>query len=169
MYLAEDRIMCLEILTRKDSNWILNYIPNCKAITDPPTGSLQLIKQRRRWTNGSMFAGFHVLRHCCKVWRRKNSCMRNFFLIPMFMYMFLQTCITFVLVGIFYGTFSSIVRSQFTPSEDGNTKCISTEMAAVLENIFILMLAITFVFSTMVDIRESETGFKLLILGFGLL
>ncbi len=95
--------------------------------------------------------------------------MRNFFLIPMFMYMFLQTCITFVLVGIFYGTFSSIVRSQFTPTDDGSTKCISTELAAVLENIFILMLAMTFVFSTMVDIRESEMGFKLLILGFGLL
>ena len=26
MYLAEDRIMCLEILVKRDSKWILKYV-----------------------------------------------------------------------------------------------------------------------------------------------
>ena len=47
MYLAEDRIMCLEILVKRDCNWILNYVPGCKALTDPPTSLSVLIKQRR--------------------------------------------------------------------------------------------------------------------------
>lgn len=61
MYLAEDRIMCLEIIAKKNCNYILKYIPGCKAVTDPPNTMKQLIKQRRRWHNGSMFASFHVL------------------------------------------------------------------------------------------------------------
>ena len=44
MYLAEDRIMCLEILTKRDNNWILKYVPGCKALTDPPTTLSILIK-----------------------------------------------------------------------------------------------------------------------------
>jgi len=33
MFLAEDRILCLEIFTRK--NYILKYLPDARAETDP--------------------------------------------------------------------------------------------------------------------------------------
>ncbi len=72
MYLAEDRIFCLEILVKKNNNYILNYVPHCKAVTDPPTSIIGLIKQRRRWTNGSMFASYHVAWHVCKIWNRSQ-------------------------------------------------------------------------------------------------
>ena len=85
------------------------------------------------------------------------------------MYMLLQTCIGFVLVGIFYGTFSSIVRLQFDNTLGKVSSCVTTETAAILENIFILLLAGVFMYSTMIDIQESDMGFKILILGFGLL
>ena len=29
MYLAEDRIMCLEVLIKRGENWILKYVPGC--------------------------------------------------------------------------------------------------------------------------------------------
>jgi chitin synthase len=61
MYLAEDRIMCLELLVKRNCAYKLAYIPGAKAITDPPKDITTLIKQRRRWINGSTFATFHVL------------------------------------------------------------------------------------------------------------
>ena len=44
MYLAVDRIFCLEILVRSGKEWILNYVPDCKALTDPPFSIINLIK-----------------------------------------------------------------------------------------------------------------------------
>ena len=35
-YLAEDRIMCLEIIAKEDCNFIIHYIPGAKCLTDPP-------------------------------------------------------------------------------------------------------------------------------------
>lgn len=61
-YLAEDRIMCLEIIAKKNKEYIISYIPGAKCLTDPPLSLTQLIKQRRRWFNGSMFASLYVLK-----------------------------------------------------------------------------------------------------------
>lgn len=35
MFLAEDRILCLEIFCRKGHNYLLKYIPDSEAYTDP--------------------------------------------------------------------------------------------------------------------------------------
>ena len=66
-YLAEDRIMWLEIIGKKDENFIIEYIPGAKCLTDPPLSLSNLIKQRRRWYNGSLFASFHVLSNIFKI------------------------------------------------------------------------------------------------------
>ena len=42
MMLAEDRILCLEIFTRK--NYILKYIPDAECATDPIKYFLLLMK-----------------------------------------------------------------------------------------------------------------------------
>lgn len=34
MYLAEDRIFCLDIYCRKNKNYILKYVPDSRAVTD---------------------------------------------------------------------------------------------------------------------------------------
>ena len=60
-YLAEDRIMCLEIIAKEHEDFIIHYVPGAKCLTDPPMSLTGLLKQRRRWFNGSMFATFHVL------------------------------------------------------------------------------------------------------------
>ena len=44
MYLAEDRIMCLEILIKRNEAWLLKYIPGSKALTDPPENVMGLIR-----------------------------------------------------------------------------------------------------------------------------
>ena len=46
-FLAEDRIMPLEILASK-GNWTVKYVPGAKCLTDPPLSLLGLMKQRRK-------------------------------------------------------------------------------------------------------------------------
>ncbi len=59
MYLAEDRILCWELVSKRNSNWTLHYVKSARAITDVPDGVAELISQRRRWLNGSFFAAIH--------------------------------------------------------------------------------------------------------------
>lgn len=41
MYLAEDRILCWELVAKRDERWVLKYVKNCKGETDVP-GKLYL-------------------------------------------------------------------------------------------------------------------------------
>lgn len=53
MFLAEDRILGYEIISRKNSNWQLAYVPEVLAITDSCDTLTELFHQRRRWINSS--------------------------------------------------------------------------------------------------------------------
>jgi chitin synthase len=117
-YLAEDRIMCLEIIAKKDEDYIIHYVPGVKCVTDPPLTLTQLLKQRRRWFNGSLFASFYVLTHMCKIWKRKQGTgIRNTFLMLLYLYMFIQVALTFIIVGVFYAVFSIFLREILPSSE----------------------------------------------------
>ncbi|CAG8719821.1 20295_t:CDS:2, partial [Racocetra persica] len=56
MYLAEDRILCFELVTKRQCSWLLRYIKYSQAETDIPEDLPELISQRRRWLNGTFFA-----------------------------------------------------------------------------------------------------------------
>ena len=64
--------MCLEVLIKKKSRYYLRYVPNAEAVTDVPNDLATLIKQRRRWLNGSLFGTLFVLANtfrllsCCR-------------------------------------------------------------------------------------------------------
>jgi cellulose synthase/poly-beta-1,6-N-acetylglucosamine synthase-like glycosyltransferase len=48
MFLAEDRVLCFELLAAKDKRWQLHYEKNARAETDVPPDLWTLIRQRRR-------------------------------------------------------------------------------------------------------------------------
>ena len=60
-YLAEDRIMCLQIYVKSHSRYNIQYVPDAKAFTDAPADMCTLMKQRRRWMNGALFGTTKVL------------------------------------------------------------------------------------------------------------
>ncbi|EAR90455.2 chitin synthase (macronuclear) [Tetrahymena thermophila SB210] len=62
-FLAEDRILCLGIISAKGSNYILKYVPEALAVTDSPETLEEFIHQHRRWTNSMIFALNHVLQN----------------------------------------------------------------------------------------------------------
>ncbi|PLW18733.1 hypothetical protein PCANC_04781 [Puccinia coronata f. sp. avenae] len=77
MYLAEDRILCWELVSKRNSSWILHYVKNSYAVTDVPDQVPELISQRRRWLNGSFFAAIHSTVHFGYLYRSSHSFFRK--------------------------------------------------------------------------------------------
>lgn len=111
MMLAEDRILCLEIFTRQ--NYILKYIPDAMCHTDPIKYFLLLMKQRRRWINGSWFALNHVLKKFpLKLKKSKHSYFRKSAFIFSMFYAWVNQIITFCTLALYY-VFLNIMAKEF--------------------------------------------------------
>ena len=48
IYLAEDRVLCLALVTKKNENYVLRYVKKSLAETDVPESLSELMAQRRR-------------------------------------------------------------------------------------------------------------------------
>lgn len=77
MYLAEDRILCFELVAKRKAAWVLQYVKSSSAETDVPDTMSELILQRRRWLNGSFFAAVYALVHAFDIWRSNHSFVRK--------------------------------------------------------------------------------------------
>ncbi|TPX37505.1 chitin synthase [Synchytrium microbalum] len=62
MYLAEDRILCFELVTKWKERWVLQYVKAAKAETDVPDTVLKSALHRHRWLNGSFFASVYAIK-----------------------------------------------------------------------------------------------------------
>lgn len=79
MYLAEDRILSLGIYCQLDSKYILKYIPDAVAYTDPMKDHENLMNQRRRWINSSLFAFLYVFKnYYFNAMESKHNCCRKY-------------------------------------------------------------------------------------------
>ncbi|GAA6064671.1 hypothetical protein JCM10212_001787, partial [Sporobolomyces blumeae] len=73
----EDRILCWELVAKRGSAWLLHYQRSAYAVTDVPDGVADLISQRRRWLNGSFFAGLHASYHFGYIYRSDHTVWRK--------------------------------------------------------------------------------------------
>ncbi|KAI8843154.1 chitin synthase-domain-containing protein [Chytridium lagenaria] len=109
MYLAEDRILCFELVTKMREAWVLRYVKAAKAETDVPSSVPEFISQRRRWLNGSFFAGIHALSHWYHIFRSGHSFPRKFGFCVEFTYNFISLLFNWfglVSASIFFFCFS---------------------------------------------------------------
>ncbi|KAL8292822.1 hypothetical protein RQP46_000516 [Phenoliferia psychrophenolica] len=67
MYLAEDRILCWELVAKQGESWLLKYVKSAQGETDVPDSIAEFIGQRRRWLNGSFFASTYALTHFMQI------------------------------------------------------------------------------------------------------
>lgn len=86
MYLAEDRILCFELVAKQRSRWILQYVKSSSAETDVPDTMTELILQRRRWLNGSFFAAVYALAHSFQIFKSGHSAKRKTMFMVEFLY-----------------------------------------------------------------------------------
>ncbi|KAJ1570044.1 Chitin synthase, class 1 [Nowakowskiella sp. JEL0078] len=107
-YLAEDRILCFEVFTKADEEWIMRYVKEATANTDAPDKLSIFLNQRRRWFNGSMFAFLSAFASMGAISRSDHTAKRKaLFYIEM---IYLMVDLIFSLLGpmFFYGVFISM-------------------------------------------------------------
>ncbi|KAF0699308.1 Aste57867_10098 [Aphanomyces stellatus] len=132
MYLAEDRILCFELLAREGKMWTMHYVKDAIARTDVPETLVDLIKQRRRWLNGSFFAGLFAIGHFGRVWANSaHSTARKVVFTLQFVYLALQNLLAWFLLSNLYLTFYFVL-----------TLALYAKANAVLEVMLTLYLAI---------------------------
>ncbi|CAI5756179.1 unnamed protein product [Candida verbasci] len=111
MYLAEDRILCFELVAKKGCNWLLRYCKSASAETDVPEALAEFILQRRRWLNGSFFAAIYSLVHFVKVWGSSHSFGRKIFLHIEFFYQFINLIVSWFSIGSYFLVFRILTTS----------------------------------------------------------
>lgn len=68
MYLAEDRILCFELVSKANEKWTLTYVKAARGETDVPEDCAEFIGQRRRWLNGSFAASVYSIVHFYRIY-----------------------------------------------------------------------------------------------------
>lgn len=120
MFLAEDRILCLEVVFKRGEKWHLTYVKQATAETDVPTTISDLIGQRRRWLNGSFAAGIYSILHFGRVYRSKQNIVRMLSLHIQFLYNLLSQFLTWFNLGCYYLTITIIIELSANPKEFGS-------------------------------------------------
>ncbi|WRT66006.1 uncharacterized protein IL334_002957 [Kwoniella shivajii] len=111
MYLAEDRILCWELVSKRQCKWTLHYVKSAYAITDVPDTVPELVSQRRRWLNGSFFAAIHSIVHFGYLYRSSHSFTRKLFLHVELVYQTLSMIFAWFALGNFYIAFFVLTSS----------------------------------------------------------
>ncbi|KAI3424139.1 hypothetical protein D9Q98_009499 [Chlorella vulgaris] len=138
MYLAEDRVLCLEIVARKNSKYYLEYIKEAVAEADPVTGLAGLIKQRRRWLNGTFFAMIYTLSNWNRIWTESHhSFARKSVLSLEFVYLMIMTFAgTWFGIGVFY----TILNQLFLALFNGNQTM--ENVGSILSMIYLFLIIV---------------------------
>ncbi|KAL8668989.1 MAG: hypothetical protein Q9168_006403 [Polycauliona sp. 1 TL-2023] len=78
LYMAEDRILCYELVMKKDSvAWHLGYVKSAKAETDIPDNMADFITQRRRWLNGTFASTIYSLIYFFRIYQSAHGVVRT--------------------------------------------------------------------------------------------
>ncbi|KAK7706510.1 Chitin synthase, class 2 [Botryosphaeria dothidea] len=118
MYLAEDRILCWELVAKRSERWVLKYVKSATGETDVPDAVPEFISQRRRWLNGAFFAAVYSLLHFRQIWATDHTLWRKILLHIEFVYQFVSLLFTYFSLANFYLTFYFIAGSLSDPKLD---------------------------------------------------
>ncbi|KAI9900358.1 hypothetical protein N3K66_004620 [Trichothecium roseum] len=115
MFLAEDRILCFELVAKAGQKWHLTYIKAAKGETDVPEGAAEFISQRRRWLNGSFAATLYSLMHFGRMYKSGHNLVRMFFLHVQLLYNILNLIFTWFSLSSYYLTTTVIMDLVGSP------------------------------------------------------
>jgi chitin synthase len=117
MFLAEDRILCFEVVAKAGSKWHLSYVKSAKAETDVPDGAAEFISQRRRWLNGSFAATIYSLMHFGRMYGSSHNIIRMIFFHLQLLYNTFSTLFSWFMLSSFWLTTSVIMDLVGDPTE----------------------------------------------------
>ena len=120
MYLAEDRILSLGIYCQEDAKFTLKYVPNAIAYTDPMKDHENLMNQRRRWINSSLFAFHYVFKnYYFNVVDSKHNFYRKYISLNISMFLALLSMLNSYITPAlyFFVLYSTIFQLKFKGSD----------------------------------------------------
>ncbi|KAH0579371.1 Chitin synthase, class 1 [Termitomyces sp. 'cryptogamus'] len=146
MFLAEDRILCFELVAKAGERWTLTYVKPSKAETDVPESAPELIGQRRRWLNGSFAASVYSLINFYKIYQSKHNILRMFFFHIQALFNAATLFFTWFSLANLWLTFSIII--DLLPSQGiviGGHIVVIHWINQALKWIYLIFLALQFV------------------------
>lgn len=147
MYLAEDRILCWELVAKRGEQWVLKFVKSAYGETDVPDAVPEFISQRRRWLNGAFFAAVYSLVHFKQIWRTDHTIVRKVLLHIEFIYQFVSLFFTFFSLANFYLTFYFIAGALTDPKIDPFGHNVGKYIFVVLRYVCILLISLQFILS----------------------
>ncbi|KAI0134294.1 chitin synthase 3 [Xylariales sp. AK1849] len=144
MYLAEDRILCFELVTKRNCHWILQYVKSATGETDVPDTVTELILQRRRWLNGSFFAAIYAIAHFYEFFRSDHSFLRKMMFFVEFVFQTVNMVFAWFAIGNFFLVFKILTTSLGGDDLLGNVGSI---LGVVFEWFYGISLIACFVLS----------------------
>lgn len=142
MYLAEDRILCFELVTKRNCRWILQYVKSATGETDVPDKMAEFIMQRRRWLNGSFFAAVYAIAHFYQLWRSDHSLTRRMMFLLEFTYQTINMLFAWFAIGNFFLVFHILTNSLGDKALLGTTGRV---LGVVFEWLYLATLLTCFV------------------------
>ncbi|OCT51239.1 Chitin synthase 1 [Cladophialophora carrionii] len=147
MYLAEDRILCWELVAKRGEQWVLKFVKSAYGETDVPDAVPEFISQRRRWLNGAFFAAVYSLVHFKQIWHTDHTLTRKILLHVEFVYQFISLLFTFFSLANFYLTFYFIAGSLADPKIDPFGHHIGKYIFVILRYVTVLLICLQFILS----------------------
>ncbi len=105
-------------LTSPHAACSLEYVKEAVAEADPVTKMADMIKQRRRWLNGTFFAMIYTLSNWSRIWTESHHTVaRKMVLSAEFIYLTALTIAgTWFGIGVFYTILSQLIAVTFGSS-----------------------------------------------------
>ena len=177
MFLAEDRILCFELVAKAGSKWHLTYIKASKGETDVPEGAAEFIGQRRRWLNGSFAATVYALIHFPRMYKSGHNVIRMFFFHVQLLYNIFSVILSWFSLSAFWLTTSIIMNLVGKPDPTrtppkvawpfGDT--VTPSFNTVLSLLYLAFLLLQFILALGNRPKGSKHSYLLSFVVFGLI
>jgi chitin synthase len=173
MFLAEDRILCFELVAKAGSKWHLTYIKASKGETDVPEGAAEFIGQRRRWLNGSFAAGIYSLLHFGRMYKSGHNLVRMFFFHIQLIYNMCQTFLAWFSLASFWLTTVVIMDLVGTPTQGKRAWPFGDDVTpifnTILQYLYLAFLALQFILAFGNRPKGSKWSYLISFFVFGLI
>jgi len=166
MYLAEDRILCFELVSKRNCRWILQYVKSATGETDVPDKVPEFVLQRRRWLNGSFFAAVYAVTHVYQLWRSDHSAIRKFMFLIEFTYQTINMLFAWFAIGNFFLVFRLLTASLGSPGPLGTA---GTILGVVFEFVYLGTLLYCFILSMGNRPTGSKKSYLMMVIFWSLL
>ncbi|KAI8877991.1 glycosyltransferase family 2 protein [Backusella circina FSU 941] len=169
MYLAEDRILCYELVAKKHANWRLYYTSRAYGETDVPFTVAEFINQRRRWLNGSFFAGVYSLFHWGKLLKTNHTFARKIFLSLELIYLCMNWLFSWFALANFFLSFYILTGSLSSMDDPPFAHRTADIIHTVLTYIYAVIMINLFLISMGNRPQGSQIAYGMIMVFFALL